>query len=116
MQKAKKIVIDLRQNSGGDYKEALKYLIEPIFGQPIGERPNSYQEANEVRLPNSHLLLRYSTQYCEFLPGARENRIIPDKAIFPTWGDVKDGRDPVLPWALSVPACCFRAALSRWLF
>lgn len=138
--KPDKVVIDLRQNSGGDYKEGLKYLVEPISampqinrkghlfvligtntfsaamsnaaqfrtqthallaGQPIGERPNSYQEANEIRLPNSHLLLRYSTQYYSFLPGARQNQILPDKTIFPTWDEVKAGKDPVLAWVLS---------------
>jgi len=133
-----KIVIDLRLNSGGDYKVGLNDLIEPIaglkwlnrkghlfvlvgantfsaamsnaaqfrtmtlamlVGQTIGERPNSSQEANEDRLPNSHLLLRYSTQRYTFLPG-RVNEIIPDKVIFPTWQDFKMGRDPVLDWVL----------------
>lgn len=134
-----KLVIDLRLNSGGDYKEGLKYLIDPIaslasinrkghlfvligantfsaamsnaaqfrtktsallVGQTIGERPNSSQEANEVRLPNSHLLLRYSTQYYEFLPG-NTNMIVPDKVIVPTWQDFKQGRDPPLDWVLT---------------
>lgn len=136
-----KLIVDLRLNGGGDYKEGLKYLIEPIaglgsvnrkghlfvligpstfsaamsnaaqfrtqtqallVGQTIGERPNSNQEANEERLPNSHLLLRYSTQHYQFLPGST-NMIVPDKEIVPTWQDFKAGRDPVLDWALTSP-------------
>jgi hypothetical protein len=133
-----KLVIDLRQNSGGDYSQGLKYLIDPIHGlskinrsghlfvligtntfsaamsnaaqfrqrtaailvgEPIGERPNSYQEAREMRLPNSQLLVRYSTQYYKFEEGG-ENIIRPDREVVITWQDYKTGRDPVLEWAL----------------
>ena len=136
--KPEKLVIDLRQNGGGDYKVGLASLIQPVaaipainqtghlfvlvgvntfsaamsnaaqfrtqtkallVGQMIGERPNSYQEANEVRLPNSHLLLRYSTQEYAFLPGA--DAIVPDQTIEPTWAEYAAGRDPVLEWVLS---------------
>lgn len=136
-----KLIIDLRLNGGGDYKEGLKYIIDPIremppinrlghlfvligvdtfsaamanaaqfriathsmlVGQPIGERPNGYQEPNERLLPNSHLTLRYSTQYYEFLPGGI-NQVVPDKQIAATWADVKHGRDPVLDWVLRSP-------------
>jgi hypothetical protein len=135
---AEKLVLDLRLNGGGDYKEGLRYLIDPIramssinrrghlfvlvgqntfsaamanaaqfrvathallVGQSIGERPNSYQEPHEARLPNSRLLLRYSTLYYEFLPGG-PNVIVPDKQILPSWQDVKAGHDPVLDWVL----------------
>jgi hypothetical protein len=74
-----------------------------LVGQPIGERPNSYQEVEEVVLPNSHLTLRYSTRYYEFLPGG-ENIIRPDEEIRPTWDQVKTGRDPVLDWVLAFRA------------
>jgi C-terminal processing protease CtpA/Prc len=133
-----KLAIDLRQNGGGDYKQGLKYLIEPIqstpeinrrghlfvligvntfsaamsnaaqfrertaailVGEPIGERPNSYQEAREMRLPNSKLLVRYSTQYYEFTKGG-ENVIRPDQLIPTDWETYKAGRDPVLEWVL----------------
>jgi hypothetical protein len=132
-----KLVIDLRQNSGGDYNLGLQYLIEPIrgltsinskghlfvligvdtfsaamsnaaqfrqrtaaalVGEPIGERPNSYQEAREVRLPNSQLPVRYSTQYYKFAVGDRENLIRPDFEVLTTWEDYKAGHDPALDW------------------
>ena len=68
-----------------------------LVGQTIGERPNSYQEAREMRLPNSRLVVRYSTQFYKFVVSG-ENIIRPDKEITPTWNDHKAGRDPVLEW------------------
>jgi hypothetical protein len=133
-----KLVIDLRQNSGGDYNQGLKYVIDPIrglskinqrghlyvligantfsagmsnaaqfrqrtaailVGEPIGERPNSYQEARELRLPNSQLLVRFSTQYYKFAEKG-ENLIRPDRDVVTTWEEYKAGRDPVLEWVM----------------
>jgi hypothetical protein len=71
-----------------------------LVGETIGEKPNSYQEPEEVVLPNSHFTLRYSTRYYEFLPGG-DNAIHPDQEIVPTWEQRKAGRDPVLEWALA---------------
>ncbi|MGA2130707.1 MAG: hypothetical protein ABSH50_00200 [Bryobacteraceae bacterium] len=135
---ADKLVIDLRQNGGGDFRVGLKQLIERIqslskinqkghlfvligvntfsaamsnaamfrertaailVGEPIGERPDSYQEAREMRLPNSHLLVRYSTQYYKFAESV-DNIIRPDEEVATTWEDYKAGRDPVLEWVL----------------
>jgi hypothetical protein len=118
-----KLVIDLRQNGGGDYIEGLRFLIEPIrqrpdinrrghlfvligpqtfsaamsnaaqfrdktaaflVGEPIGEKPNSYQEARQMYLPNSNLLLRYSTQFYQFIAHG-ENIIRPDHEIVPSF-------------------------------
>jgi hypothetical protein len=134
-----KVVIDLRQNGGGDYNVGLTYLIKPLrdekdinqkghlfvligpdtfsaamanaaqfrtmtnatlVGQPIGERPNSYQEPKQFTLPNSHLVVRYSTRYYKFAEGP-DNVIAPDKLIAPTWEDYRDGRDAALQWVLS---------------
>lgn len=69
-----------------------------LVGQPIGERPNSYQEARELRLPNSHLVVRVSTQFYEFAPGVKDNVIRPDKEIDRNWNDYHLGRDAVLDW------------------
>ncbi len=138
-QHPEKLVIDLRQNGGGDYKEGLKYIVHPIrdladinrkghlfvligpqtfsaamsnsahfryqtnailVGQAIGEKPNSYQEAREFQLPNSHWTVRYSVKFYKFVDHG-ENLIRPDKEIAPTWDDYKSGRDPVLDWVLT---------------
>ena len=97
-----KLVVDMRQNGGGDYTLGLRYLVRPIRelpsinqkghlfvligprtfsgamsnaahfrtqtaarlgGQPIGERPNSYQESRQIKLPNSRLTLYYSVRF-----------------------------------------------------
>ena len=139
---AEKLVIDLRHNHGGDYKEGEKDLIDPIrdlaainkkghlfvligantfsaamnnaeqfrdqtaailVGQEIGERPNSYQEAEEMTLPNSHLTVRYSTKFYRFSSNP-ENAIRPDQEIVPTWAEYRAGTDPVLMWVLSYSA------------
>jgi hypothetical protein len=133
-----KLVIDLRQNGGGDYFEGLKHLVEPIrkraainrkghlfvligphtfsaamsnaghfrartaamlVGEPIGEKPNSWQEGREMRLPNSHLKVNYSILFYRFVQSG-ENMIRPNKEIAPTWSEYKAGRDPVLDWVL----------------
>jgi C-terminal processing protease CtpA/Prc len=134
----KKLDIDVRQNSGGDFTKARRSLIPEIkrrpainqkgslfviigrrtfsaamvnsldlrkdtnaylVGEPIGELPNSYSENDEMTLPNSKIVVSYSTRYYKFVDG--ENVVMPDKRIDPTWADYKSGRDVVLDWILS---------------
>jgi hypothetical protein len=138
----RKLIIDMRDNGGGDNTVGYSELIKPIegraylnrkghlfvligpltfsaamnnaaqfadetnailAGETIGERPNSYQEPRQFRLPNSHLVIRASTLYYEFRKHG-ENAVRPDKEIIPTWDDVKSGRDPVLDWVLAQKA------------
>jgi hypothetical protein len=70
-----------------------------LVGQPIGEKPNSFQEAREMILPNSHWIARYSIKFYRFVSG-NENLIRPDEEIEETWADFQAGRDPVLDWVL----------------
>jgi hypothetical protein len=132
---ATKIVIDLRQNGGGDFNVGRKNMVDKVASRPklrpyvitggrtgsaavrntidfrtvakatlvgetIGERPNSYSENDEFRLPNTRLEISYSTQYYKFLPDS-DGLVTPDKEILPTWADWVAGRDPVLDWVLS---------------
>jgi hypothetical protein len=135
----KRLVIDLRQNGGGDFFEGRKHLIHPLkqrpalnqkgnlfviigratfsaamvnaidfrketnailVGEPIGERPNSYSENDEMTLPNSRLVVSYSTRYYKFLDEDMP-AVLPDKRIDPNWADFQAGRDPVMEWILS---------------
>lgn len=73
-----------------------------LVGQEIGEKPNSYQEPRQFRLPNSHLIVRASSLYYKFREHG-PNAVAPDKTITPTQDDVKTGRDPVLDWVLAQP-------------
>ena len=74
-----------------------------LVGQQIGEKPNSYQEAREMKLPNSHWTVRYSVKFYKFVETG-ENVIRPDQEIIPTWNDYRSGRDPVLEWVLNYDA------------
>lgn len=133
-----KLVVDMRQNGGGDYAEGLKYMVRAIaalreinqkghlfiligantfsaamsnaaqfrtmthatlVGQQIGERPNSYQEAREMKLPSSQWTVRYSVKFYTFVENG-ENVVRPDKEITPSWDDYKAGGDPALDWVL----------------
>jgi len=71
-----------------------------LVGETIGEKPNSYQEPRQFRLPNSHLVVRASTLWYAFRKTG-PNVVAPDKEIIPSWDDVKAGRDPVLDWVLA---------------
>jgi Peptidase family S41 len=70
-----------------------------LVGQTIGEKPNSYQEAREIVLPNSRWVARYSVRFYRFV-GGDENLIRPDREIAETWVDFQAGRDPVMDWVL----------------
>jgi Peptidase family S41 len=137
-----KLIIDMRDNGGGDNTLGYAFLIKPLetmadinrkgrlyvlvgaltfsaamnnaaqfqdetqailVGEQIGEKPNSYQEPRQFRLPNSHLIVRASSLYYKFRQHG-PNAVTPDKTIVPTWEDVKAGRDPALDWVLAQPA------------
>jgi hypothetical protein len=70
-----------------------------LVGEPVGEKPNSYQEARDMILPNSHWDVRYSVKFYRFASCA-ENLIRPDRQVSETWDAYREGRDPVLEWVL----------------
>ncbi|HEV8632372.1 MAG TPA: hypothetical protein VGV61_18805, partial [Thermoanaerobaculia bacterium] len=74
-----------------------------LVGETIGERPNSYQENDELTLPNSRVVVSYSTRFYEFLPKGSPPTVVPDQTIEPTWDEFRAGRDPVLEWVLGQP-------------
>jgi len=131
-----RLVIDLRQNGGGDFNVGRKNLIEPLkrrpalnqkgrlfvvigrrtfsaamanathfkketnailVGEPSGERPNSYSENDEMTLPNSRVVVSYSTRYYQFLD-EDVPAVMPDVRIDPTWSDWAAGKDSVMSW------------------
>jgi hypothetical protein len=131
-----KIVIDLRQNGGGDYTKGRRFLVNDLkarpkikpyvligprtfsaamnnaidfrndakatlVGLPIGEKPNSYQENDEMTLPESKLVVSYSTKFYNFLPDGAPPIVSPDVTIEPRWEDYVAGRDAALEWALA---------------
>ena len=136
-----RLVIDVRQNDGGDFLVGRKHMIGPVkqrpainqkgklfvvvgrrtfsaamvnaidfrketnatlVGEPIGERPNSYSENDEMTLPNSRIVVSYSTRYYQFLD-QDVPAVLPDRRIDPSWAEFQAGRDPVLDWILASP-------------
>ncbi|MGH9221737.1 MAG: hypothetical protein ACRD1W_20690 [Vicinamibacterales bacterium] len=71
-------------------------------GEPIGERPNSYSENDEMTLPNSKLVVSYSTRYYRFVD-EDVPAVLPDMHIEQTSADFRAGRDGVMDWILSRP-------------
>jgi hypothetical protein len=53
-----------------------------------------------MKLPNSGIVVSYSTQYYKFLD-EDVSAVMPDKRIDPDWQDYKAGRDPVMEWIFS---------------
>ncbi len=135
-----KLVIDMRDNGGGDNTVGKRNLIVPIkdlaainrkgrlfiligpetfsaamnnaaqfrsqtaatlVGETIGEKPNSFQEPREMRLPNSKLVIRYSTRWYAFVKDG-PNAVEPEVPITRSWADYTDGQDSALNYALSV--------------
>jgi hypothetical protein len=89
--------------SGRTFSAALKNAIDfrevahaTLVGETIGERPNSYSENDEMRLPNARMEISYSTRYYKFL--ADDGLVKPDRELLPSWADWVAGRDPALEW------------------
>lgn len=134
-----RLVIDLRQNGGGDFTKVRRSILPRIIdrpaintrghlfviigrhtfsaamanavdfrketqallvGEPIGERPNSYSENDEMTLPHSRVIFSYSTRYYQFVADDVP-AVMPDQRIDPTWADFRAGRDAVLEWILA---------------
>jgi len=72
-----------------------------LVGEPIGEKPNSYQENDEMTLPKSKIVVSYSTRFYKFVPDDAPPIVTPDKVIASTWDDFAAGRDPALDWVLA---------------
>lgn len=138
---SKRLVIDVRQNRGGDFTKVRKQLLpglkqNPLFrkpgslfivtgratqsaavintidfrkelnatvvGEPTGGRPNGYSEHGDFKLPNSQLVVSYSSRYYKF-QDQDTPAVMPDKLIEPSWDAYRAGRDPVMEWILSQP-------------
>src|SRR4030095_5511352 len=134
--KATRMIVDMRQNGGGDFKKGRRQLISKIennstinqkdhlfvitgrrtfsaamvnsidfkkrtnaiiIGEPPGEKPNSYSENDEMKLPNSGLVISYSTRYYQFLDEDVDH-FEPDVRIDPDWKVHLEGRDGVMGW------------------
>lgn len=80
-----------------DFKKETNVI---ILGEPPGEKPNSYSENDEMKLPNSRLVVSYSTRYYKFLEEDAP-AFEPDIRIDHSWKEFNEGRDPVMEWIIS---------------
>jgi hypothetical protein len=70
-----------------------------LVGTPIGEKPNSYAEKDQMTLPQSQLVVTYSVKFYTFVEHG-ENIVRPDQEIQEGWDDFVAGRDRALEWIL----------------
>jgi hypothetical protein len=136
-----RLIIDMRQNRGGDFTKVRKQLLpglkqnscwrKPgtlfivtgratqsaavvntidfrkelnavVVGEPTGGKPNGYSEHGDFKLPNSKLVVSYSSRYYKF-QDLDTPAVMPDKLIEPEWDAYRAGRDPVMEWILAQP-------------
>ena len=72
----------------------LQKMVNPIFiGEPSGGKPNHYGEVKSFFLPNSHLKVRYSSNYFSWVEGDPPS-IIPNISMPISSEDLLQGHDP----------------------
>lgn len=74
-----------------------------LVGEPLGEKPNSYAEVKDFKLPNSGLVIRYSTRFERLLKDSDPPSLEPDILVTRSLADFLAGRDPVLDAAIRHP-------------
>lgn len=72
-----------------------------LIGEPTGGAPNGYGEVREFTLPNSGLVVNYSSRFFANAPGYAGDAYAPDWEVEMTWDDLLAGRDPALEAAIS---------------
>ncbi|MGD0390073.1 MAG: exo-alpha-sialidase [Tepidisphaeraceae bacterium] len=77
-----------------------KHLNAILVGEPAGNKPNHYGQANHFTLPNAKLQVQYSTEYVHQIDGADPLFLDPDILVPYSVDDFLAGRDPVLEAAL----------------
>ncbi len=71
-----------------------------LVGEASGGKPNHFGEVRSFKLPNSGLLVQYSTRYGRMMWGDDPLSLEPDNRVDATMGDILAGRDPALEAAL----------------
>ncbi len=70
-----------------------------FVGEPTGGKPNHYGQVSSFRLPNSRLLIQYSTRFFTTVTGDPPS-LFPDINVQIASTDYFNGRDPFLEWIL----------------
>jgi C-terminal processing protease CtpA/Prc len=83
-----------------DFRDGIHAI---LVGEPPGNKPNHYGEQRNFSLPNSKLMVNYSTKHFHLIKDADPSTLKPDIAVRRSLGDFLAGRDPVLEAALHHP-------------
>jgi hypothetical protein len=83
-----------------DFRNGLHAI---LVGEPTGNKPNHYGEQKFFILPNSKLVVHYSTKHFRLIQDADPSTLKPDIAVLRSLDDFLGGRDPVLEAALHHP-------------
>ena len=86
---------------------AIKLKLElhaTLVGEPTGGKPGSYGEVKALTLPNSKLVIQYSTRYFAADKGMDGPTLVPDIAAGMSRADLLAGRDPALNAAIQAGA------------
>ncbi len=91
------VAIDKRTYSSAilnaiDFKKRTQAL---LIGQPTSGKPNHYGEVKRFKLPNSGLMVSYSTKYFRHVDGDPES-LDPDIVVEMQFSAFASGEDPVL--------------------
>lgn len=76
-----------------EWKERLKVT---LVGEPTGGKPASYGEVKKLTLPNSKVVVRYSSKYFPAPRGMDTPSVMPDFQAPLALADLLSGRDPAL--------------------
>ncbi len=74
-----------------------------LVGSPSSEKLNSYGEVMSFALPNSKLVVQYSTKYFRGAKDGQPDELIPDIPAPPTFADAMTGKDSALEAAIAAP-------------
>jgi hypothetical protein len=91
-------------SSGMDAAIDLRNHLHTILvGEALGEKPNSYGEVREFKLPNSGLVVQYSTNFQRLMKDSDPPSLEPDILATRSLDDFLAGRDPALDAAIHHP-------------
>ena len=84
-----------------------------LMGEPTGSPPNEYGEVKRFTLPNSKIIVRYTTKYFRLLKNSNPEAVEPDVLIQRSIADFLSGHDQVLEAAIKHQPLVIQPASSK---
>lgn len=69
-----------------------------LVGEPTGDRPNHFGQPKQIYLPNTQLVVNYSSKYLQPVPTEEAPTLTPNVLIPMSFETFLRGGDPVLNW------------------